>query len=490
MRIVQPGDPTYDASRRIANARFDYRPRYICYCESTDDVQFALNKAKREGIPVRIRSGGHQHEGMCSANGALIIDLSEINRVSIIGGAAAAWIGVGTKLGALYKYLLSRNLILPGGGCGDVRVGGLVQGGGWGPYSRKLGLTCDHLIGVEMVMASGEKIQVYATDPQYKKLFWALCGAGGGNFGIVTNFQLTLAPVSAPIWQFTVTWKDSVQRQPVMEDWRAHFPGSPEFNLTSFCRVSVSGPQNDDAPAIVAGYFMGREDTLKALLPRLLPRTYKEGSVKILPVGSEAAPDPHMAFHHPEYQPGPPLAALRAMDVSAKEAPTETCDGGWYPHKVSSCFPRSDFSGAATQAINTFLNQSSPEPNARRYLSLHCMGGVIGERAFKEASCFPYRDKPFMLQYQAWWGDRNDKPLGQRCLAWIRDFRERMKPFTEGAFINFPDKDLVPNPDTPKGRLDLLQIYYGSINLEILRRIKREYDPQNIFNFEMSIPPT
>jgi hypothetical protein len=445
MDIVQPGDPRYDADRRVANARFYYHPSYICYCENAKDVQFALNKAKQEHLHVRIRSGGHQHEGMCSADGVLIIDLSKINGIAIELGGASAWIGPGTKLGFMYTYLLRKNLILPGGGCGDVRVGGLVQGGGWGPYSRKLGLTCDHLIGVEMVLADGKKITASINDTAYKTLFWALRGAGGGNFGVVTQVQLTLDAVSTPIWQFTITWTDSALRQPVIEDWRAHFPSSPEFNLTSFCRASVSGPQNDDAPVIVAGYFMGTQQTLETLLQRLLPKTFSRGRLQIAPVGGDTA---HLASHHPEYQPGPPLAALRAMDVAGgiapEEAPKETCDGGWYPHKISSCFPRSDFSGAATQAINTFLNQSPPEPEARRYLSFHCMGGVIADQAAKQASCFPYRDKPFILQYQAWWGDRNDKPLGERCLAWIRDFRQRMQPYTEGSFINFPTKIWFP----------------------------------------------
>src|SRR5215471_4139262 len=171
MRIVEPGDPAYDASRRISNARFDYRPRYICYCERADDVPAALSMARKESLPVRIRSGGHQHEGMCSANGVLLIDLSEINTISVAEDQAVARIGTGAKLADVYRTLLADNLILPGGGCGDVRVGGLVQGGGWGLYSRALGLTCDRLIGFVMVKADGDTIEVTPTDNRYADLF-------------------------------------------------------------------------------------------------------------------------------------------------------------------------------------------------------------------------------------------------------------------------------------------------------------------------------
>ena len=160
MRIVKPGDPTYDASRRISNARFNYSPRYIYYCEGADDVRIALTRAKDEKLGVRIRSGGHQHEGMCSANNVLMVDLSLINQISFSSDFTAARIGAGAKLGDIYKQMFANRRLLPGGGCGDVRIGGLVQGGGWGPYSRALGLTCDTLAGFTMITAGGERIEV------------------------------------------------------------------------------------------------------------------------------------------------------------------------------------------------------------------------------------------------------------------------------------------------------------------------------------------
>jgi hypothetical protein len=486
MRIVEPDDPAYDSSRRISNARFDYRPRYICYCEGEDDVRAALTMAGNARLPVRIRSGGHQHEGMCSGDGVLLIDLSAVQNISIAEGQYTATIGSGAKLADVYRLLLARNLILPGGGCGDVRVGGLVQGGGWGLYSRALGLTCDRLIAFRMVMADGDTIEVTSNDDRYSDLFWAIRGAGGGNFGIITEFRFSIAGVPAPIWQFTLTWDDPALRQPVMEEWRQNFPGDPDLRATSFCRVSSASAA--DAPVVVAGYFLGERAPLETLLKRQLPQTYARGTVSLSPVHNVVAPEAAMArlaLHHPEYQPGPPLAALRTMSVAAERAPTETCDGGWYPHKVSSCFPRSAFSSGALQTLNTYLDSAPPEPNARRYVSLHSMGGKIADP--EERSCFAFRDKPFIVQYQAWWADRDDQPLGRRCLTWVRELRDEMARYTEGAFINFPDRDLVPDPDTPEGRKALLRHYYAG-NLEQLIALKRKYDRENVFDFEMSIP--
>jgi len=496
MKIVRPGDPEYESDRRIANARFDYRPSYICYCRHVADVKEAIGLAKKEKAKnpefgIRIRSGGHQHEGMCSGNNVLIIDLSGMQNICFSNNLETVRIEAGAKLADVYEQTWARNRILPGGGCGDVRIGGLVQGGGWGPYSRALGLTCDRLSGFRMVKADGEEIEVTgAKDDPHHDLFWAVCGGGGGNFGVITEFTFKLAGLPFPIWQFTLTWKEQKWVRPVIEEWCKNFPGNEEFRLTSFCRLGAAG--SPDPPVIVAGFFLEDQAPLEALLKSLLPKTYAAKSPPppplFTPVHQPVVSDPRRLVHHPEYQPGPPLAAPA---LAAEEPPKDTCDGGYYPHKVSSCFPNAIFSTSskAMETIVAYLAQSKPETMARRYLSLHCMGGTINSDPAwaREWSCFPFRDKPFMLQYQAWWGDRNDKPLGDRCLAWVRGFRETMKPYTEGAFINFPDKDLVPNPNTPDGRKALLRYYYAH-NLEPLIERKRKYDPENFFNFEMGIP--
>ena len=485
MRCVQPGENDYDSSRRVSNARFDYRPRYICYCANAADVKQAIDKAKGEKLGVRIRSGGHQHEGMSSGDAVLIIDLSEI-RHTPDGNVETAWIGAGARLKDVYRATLKNNRILPGGGCGDVCVGGLVQGGGWGPYSRAFGLTCDSLIGFRIVKANGEEKVVDSKNAEFKDLLWAVRGAGGGNFGVITEFLFALPDVPSPIWSFTLTWSDPSLRVSVIEEWRANFPNNKQLNLTSFCRVS--GVPGVDAPVIVGGNWLGDKAPLEAHLPQLLPEMYSKCTKKeFVPVPKTAAPEQRLAFHHPEYQPGPPPAALRALQASAEEPPKDTCDGGWYPHKVSSCFPVEWFSKESTQVIDDYLQQTRPEPDARRYLSLHCLGGKVRNYG-DTSSCFPFRNKPFMLQYQAWWGDRKDHALGRRCLAWIRGFRETMKAHTEGAFINFPDKDLLlRGQDTLEGRKKLLTYYYSN-NLERLIKVKKKYDEENFFNFEMSIP--
>ena len=489
MEIVTPGSPEYDKDRQISNARFDYRPSYICYCSNAADVGEALLLAKNKKLGIRIRSGGHQHEGMCSGTGVVMIDVSRINHIRIATDGKRILVGPGARLRDVYDKVLKKGRIFPGGACGDVCVGGLVEGGGWGLYSRRLGLTCDQLLGVRLVKADGTPIYVSRLDTG--KLLWAVSGGGGGNFGVATEFLFRLTAHDAPITSFSVSWSDATLQGPVIDEWRGRFPGADDKRITSFCRASAIDSESQDAPVVVAGNFLGDEQPCLEAIRKLLPTTIARGTISL---GYVRPPSPArgvlLSGHHPDYQPGPPPAALRALGVSATAARadlTQTCAGTPYPHKVSSCFPRAGFGKTAVEALVKYLatSKARPEAGARRYLSLHSLGGNLTSP--NKFSCFAFRDKPFLLQYQAWWADKNDKPLGDRCQLWVKNFREAMKGYTEGSFINFPDKDLVPNPDTPDGREKLLAYYYAG-NLAQLVGVKQQYDPLNAFDFEMGIP--
>lgn len=472
MRCLRPGDSGYDDARTISNSRFDLYPAAICFCDSSEDVRQALSLAREEGLPIRVRSGGHHHEGMCSADGALIVDLSSIADVTF--GGEGTWIGPGARLEKVYRETEAAGRLFSGGGCGDVCVGGLVQGGGWGPYSRHLGLTCDRLTGFEMVTADGEVIAV--TEEDHPELLWAVRGGGGGNFGVITGFRFRLAPLPDDIVSFSMTWADPGCVEQVAEEWRQAFPHDENDRLTTFCRLTVVDRDagTGDNPALIGGKFLGDCDELRGLLRQLLPTTFEAGKL-------ECTEDRRLFT--PLYQPGPPVAALRQLhpDVPMEDL-QDTCAGVPHRHKVSSSFPNQAFleDGEAVGRIARFLAGSPVEAEARLYLSLHCMGGAIA-RQDPASSAFAFRRKPFLLQYQAWWATTGDPHLDERCIRWVRDFRQEMEGFTEGAFINFPDRDLASE------REELLRYYYAQ-NLDRLIEIKGEVDPKNVFRFGMSIP--
>jgi hypothetical protein len=370
-------------------------------------VREALRMAKTEKLHVRIRSGGHQHEGMCSGDNVLIIDVSGMNGIRIEGDTVR--IGPGARLGDVYPTLWKARMLFPGGGCGDVCVGGLVQGGGWGPYGRLLGFTCDRLLRFRMVKADGSILEVSNSpnDP-HAKLFWAVCGGGGGNFGIVTEFVFQPGTLESPIWSFTAKWTKQSLVRPVIDEWRANFPRDADHRLTSFARLSAQQGDSPDPPAIVAGFFVGDQAAVEGLPAKLLPKTYHAASSITFDQVDKAAESGHPhAFQHPEYQPGP-------GDLSS------TCAGIPYPHKISSCFPRAGFGSDAVNTIIETLQNSAGSSNVRRYLSLHSLGGAMGR--MNNRSCFPYRAKPFMLQYQAWWGE-NNYGIQAESIEWLTRFR-------------------------------------------------------------------
>jgi hypothetical protein len=464
--IPKSDSKEYNDDRRIANARFDYKPAFICHCTKPDDVRKALEKARTHNpkLPVRIRSGGHHHEGMCSGDGVLMIDVTNMSYVHLENNNTTARIGAGTRLCDVYTTLMKNGRILPGGGCGDVRVGGLVQGGGWGPYSRMHGMTCDKLREVTMVPANGgEAIPV--TDATDSELMRAIRGGGGGNFGVITEYVFDV-PAVGPITEFTIKFPDASKAAPAVKEWRKSFHLA-DNRLTSFCRVTAPG--SGDPPLVVAGSFLGTETDLKQILPKLL--TYDPKNASFNPAKPDCTP-------HPEYQPGPVLEDAAPGDL------TTTCNGAFYPHKVSSTFPSTIFGDTAVQLAVDYVLGSGSDSRARRYLSLHGMGGAIDND--KINSCFAFRKKPFMLQYQAWWYQAGVFMWEQLYKSWIREFRKLLSDgaWTEGSFINFPDVELAAD------RKALLSIYYGGDkNLDRLIAVKARHDIDNVLDFPMGIPP-
>jgi len=482
--IVCPNDPGYNDDRKIANSRFNLCPDAIVYCEEENHVAWCIAYCRDSGTDLRIRSGGHQHEGMCSADGVLMIDLSKMNTIEYVGDRSEqAWIPPGKQLKDVYTDLENKNRIIPGGGCGSVCVGGLTQGGGWGPSARKFGLTCDNIIEAKVVLANG-KIVCATLDNEYSDLFWAIKGGGGGNFGVVTNFLFQLYTLKGQVTTFELHWSKD-QMLAISKKWMQEF-SCLDNDLTSFCRLTVIDKETQDKPAVLlGGQFYGNIQVLMEVLKPLYDVAHPAYEKYVSIDYKEKPQTKQLRFS--EFEMKTPLADSHLyfgslMQPGPPNAPTETCDAP-HPHKISSTFPKNnDYENLAKEIVD-FIQNSEASEEVNKYLSLHGMGGAI-KNVSDTGSAFPYRNKDFMLQFQAWWSKPEDLKTNQ-YVSWIKDFREKLNPYTEGSFINFPDKDLVSDPD--KQRIELLEYYY-SINLQELRKIKTQYDPNNLFSFGMSIP--
>ena len=184
--VALPGSSVYQASPPAFNARFrDVRPSAIVSCASPHDVAEAILFARRHGLELATRAGGHSFAAHSSTQG-LLVDVSPMRSVTVAGGVAT--VGAGARLGEVYEALQDHDLTIPGGTCPSVGVAGLTLGGGLGILGRKYGVTSDHLIGAEVVLADGRILQ--CDDHHEPDLFWALRGAGAGNFGVVTSARL------------------------------------------------------------------------------------------------------------------------------------------------------------------------------------------------------------------------------------------------------------------------------------------------------------
>ncbi|HEX5292867.1 MAG TPA: FAD-binding oxidoreductase, partial [Streptosporangiaceae bacterium] len=233
--VVLPGAPGYERLRRPAIARFHgSRPRAVVMCRTPADVAQTLALARRHGLPAVPRSGGHCFAGRSSTDG-IVIDVSPMSSVEIAGGLVTA--GAGARLGDLYAVLDARGVTVPAG-CGPrVGIAGLTLGGGLGVLGRTHGLTSDHLAGARVVLAGGRVVDCDAR--RHADLLWALRGAGGGQFGVVTSLTFDTVEEPAAI-RFEGSWP-AAGHDALISSWQAWAPDVPDEVTANLTVVAEPG---------------------------------------------------------------------------------------------------------------------------------------------------------------------------------------------------------------------------------------------------------
>ena len=454
--LVRPTDAAYDTARVLYNTRFDgLRPQAIARCASVADVQACVAFARKYGVAVTPRSGGHSYGGWSSGPG-LVVDVAGM---AAIQAGEITTIGAGARLADVYAAVAARGLGIAAGSCPTVGVAGLTLGGGLGVLSRAWGLTCDSLASVDIVTADGATRTCDAQrDPD---LFWALRGGGGGNFGIVTSFATRTRPAPALAIAFvTWPWARSVGVLRAWQAWMGTLPAAIWSN------VHLDGGGGVEPSLLVHCVALEPIEVLQAQLDALVDR-----------VG--AAPGSRTAFVRPYGEAmlveGGCAQLTLAQCHLRGTTPEGTLERETFAAK--SAVAPGPLSAAAIDAIVGELDGLVALPNiAAGSVLIDAMGGAIATVRADETA-FPHRSAPAMLQFVAGWSATTTAAAADATLSWLRSFYGRVRPLVGlGAYVNYAD------PDLP----DWQQAYYGA-NYGRLQQVRARYDPDGLFAFPQAI---
>lgn len=433
-RIVLPEDPQYNTARQVFNTFFDRYPLVIVFAQETRDVINAIKWARCRDIPIRVRSGRHNYEGLSVRNAGIVIDVSEMKRAEIDRSRQTATIQTGLRDYQMAQLLGEQGLVVPPGLCPTTGIAGFTLGGGQSSLSRPWGLAIDNLLEAEMVNADGRVL--HASRDENADLFWALRGGGGGNFGICTSFRFRTRPLETVAYA-EISWPIS-DLKPVLKSWQTYTLPDAERRLTPLLTIAAG----DSTLLMMQGVFLGTETELRTLLQPLL---------------NSAVPQDIF------------IEEIPWLEAAAKIAATQP--GSPEPFKSVGPFVYQLLPDAALNIIERFISEP---PTSSVSVFFHGLGGAVADVP-NQATAYYYRKALSNISYFSTW----DTPEGAGPgIRWVESFRKAMQPFTRGVYVNTPDLSICNWP----------KAYYGS-NYQRLTRVKAIYDPENIFRYPQSIPP-
>lgn len=425
--LLKRDDPKYQEFNKSFNGRIKKLPLYIALCRTTKGVQLAIQFSKKEKLPVAIKSGGHSFEGFSNNNGGLVINLSQMKAIDWIEDNKVS-IQAGCILQEIQSNLFSKKKLIPTGSCGTVGISGLALGGGYGFFSRKFGLTCDSIEEMEIVDAQA---QIHYSKNN-KDLEWALKGGGNGNFGVVTKFifktQSMPAVFHTHVLKFRKLDKDRFVR--VLQQW---FASTEAMSEEEFCAFVLNG----STLTILATSFGNKESLAK------------NTQALIQLADSHSASTSELAKAMKRYY-------GRSGPILFKNA-----SAGLYR----------SFDDIANIAANIFEKVVAAKG---MIYQINTLGGKINDKEFESKSCYPHRALPYLSELQAYW----EKPTQEANLLEAFESIQQLirKNGIRAQYRNYPD---INFPDWEHA-------YYGN-NYRRLQAIKKQYDPEGIFNYEQGI---
>jgi hypothetical protein len=443
-QLIRPGDGSYEEHRKIWNGSIDRRPALIARCAGVADVIAALGLAKRAGLQVAVRSGGHSFPGLSMCDGGIVIDLSLMRAIRVDPETRTARTQAGALWGDFDHETQAFGLATTGGIVTHTGVAGLTLGGGIGWLQRKHGLTIDQLIGVDLVTAEGELVKASAAENV--DLFWGVRG-GGGNFGIVTEFEFRLHPVGPTVLAGPIFWP--IEESPrVLRFYREWIADAPDELMTIV--IHRKAPPLDFVPAELHGQLV-------VAIVCCYAGPLDEGAKVLRPLKDFRSPVLDLC------EPKPYVAHQGMFDPSFPH-------GRWY--YMRAC----DVAELTDDVIDITVEHSMRIRSPLTTFPIWQMGGAVA-RVDDDDAAFNGRAAGHTFNIT---GSTETAAGFDEEREWARSFWSALEPHRTGVYVNF-----LMNEGTERVREA-----YGAAKYDRLRALKRRYDPENLFRLNQNISPT
>lgn len=440
-KIILPADENYDEARKIYNGMIDKRPAIIVKCKDAVDVNAAVNFARKEGLEVSIRSGGHNGPGLALVDDGLVIDLTPMKDIQVDPENRTVRVESGCTWGDVDAATHEYGLATVSGILSTTGVGGLTLGGGHGYLTRKYGLTIDNLINADVVLADGTL--VHANEKENPDLFWALRG-GGGNFGVVTAFEYRLHPVKN-VTGGPMFWPIE-ELENTLKWYRDWLPKMPDDVYAFYLIAEV--PAGDPFPKEIHGRkvcglvwcYTGPSDQFESIL-------------------QQARDVARPIFEHTGEMPYPALQSM--FD-------------GLYPPNYQ-WYWKGDFVREISDAAIEEHLRFATVPTSHSTMHLYPVDGAV-HMVGKDETAWNKRNARWSMVIV---GVDPDLENVEKIKTWARSYWEAVHPYTlGGSYINFM---------MDEGQ-DRIEASYGD-NYSRLRKVKAKYDPENFFHINQNIKP-
>jgi FAD/FMN-containing dehydrogenase len=441
MKWIKRDSPDYQLARKVFNAMIDRRPAVIAQCSNDDDTAEAIRYGRENSLPIAIRAGGHSVAGMSTNDDGLVVDVRPMKSIHVDPESGIVTAGAGLTWGEFDRATQEYGLAVTGGRASTTGVAGFTLGGGSGWLERSYGFACDSLVSVDLVTADGDRVTASARENP--ELFWALHG-GGGNFGVATSFTFQAHRVGPVVHAGMLLWPGDAAEEitPAFRDLALAAPDSVGLAL-----VFLTAPPEPFVPEQMVG-------KMAAVVVYVYAGDPEEGS----------------EHARPFRELGPAVDLVEDTNYADFQCALDD------PPDHYNYWSADHHDDLPNEALDLFVASARSLPDATSQMLIARWGGAVGGDAGAAT--------PLINRNSAWvshpYGISPTPEEGQRAKAWVKEFRGGIAPYTNGGvWLNFIGNE---------GQ-DRVRAAFGDQNYARLARVKREFDPQNVFRGNQNILP-